>query len=79
MAALPDYAGTCSHTSLQPVASLVARAGLQKKNEEMLRGARIAGAAHSSILILVSLGGAGKSQLAPNYIQMLREDYAAIF
>lgn len=79
MAALPDYAGTYSHTSLRPVASYVARPGLQKHIKERLRDARIAGAAHSSMLILVGLGGAGKMQLALNYIQMHREDYAAIF
>ena len=79
MAALPDYAGTYSHTSLRPVASYVARPGLQKQTEERLRDARIAGAAHSGMLPLIGLGGAGKSQLAMNYIEMHREDYATVF
>ena len=75
----PDYTGTYSYTSLQPVASYVARPELQRQVEERLDSACAVGVARYTVLILVGLGGAGKSQLALNYIHTHREDYSAVF
>ena len=77
--ARPEYTGTYSYTSLHPVANYVARPELQKQVEERLNSARAAGAAQNTIVILVGLGGAGKSQLALNHIHTHREDYSAVF
>lgn len=72
--AQPDYTGTYSYTSLQPVASYVARPGLQKRVEE-----RLENASGTAILVLVGLGGAGKTQLTLNYIQTHSTTYSAVF
>jgi len=68
-----------SYTSLRPVASYVDRPTLQKQIEEQLGNAPSARATCSRILPLIGLGGAGKSQLARNYIQTHRKDYFGIF
>ncbi|KAK3621115.1 hypothetical protein LTR56_022979 [Elasticomyces elasticus] len=79
VAAHPDYVGTYLHTSLRPVASYVARPVLQMQVEERMYDARAAGAACRSVVIMVGLGGAGKSQLALHYIQTHRTEYSAVF
>ncbi|KAK0887580.1 hypothetical protein LTR02_017094 [Friedmanniomyces endolithicus] len=79
VATQPDYAGTYSHTSLRPVARYVVRRELQQQVEARLHEARSGGRIHSSIVVLVGLGGAGKSQLALNYIQAHRKEYNAVF
>ena len=52
---------------------------MQQQVEERLHEARAAGRIHSSIVVLVGLGRAGKSQLALNYIQTHRKEYNAVF
>ncbi|KAI7194846.1 hypothetical protein KC316_g4698, partial [Hortaea werneckii] len=74
-----DFAGTYSHMSLRPVAGYVVRQELQQEVEERIREARASGGTQSSIVVLVGLGGAGKSQLALNYIQTRRTEYNAVF
>lgn len=44
-----------------------------------MHDARAGGGGHSSIVVLVGLGGAGKSQLALNYIQTHGTEYNAVF
>ncbi|OQN95386.1 hypothetical protein B0A48_18634 [Cryoendolithus antarcticus] len=75
----PDYAGTYSHTSLRPLASYVVRQKLQQQVKERLHASRADGGTHSRLVVLVGLGGAGKSQLALNYIQTHRKEYDAVF
>ncbi|KAK5107705.1 hypothetical protein LTR62_000899 [Meristemomyces frigidus] len=79
VATRPDYAGTCSHTSLRTVASYVVRQELQQQVEERLPEARTGGGTYNSIVVLVGLGGAGKSQLALKYIQTHWRKYNAVF
>ncbi|KAK5145261.1 hypothetical protein LTR32_002942 [Rachicladosporium monterosium] len=79
VATRPDYAGTYSHTSLQPVASYVVRRQLQQQVEDRLHEARAGRRIHTSIVVLVSLGGAGKSQLILIYIQTHQTEYNAVF
>ncbi|KAK1044083.1 hypothetical protein LTR74_018346 [Friedmanniomyces endolithicus] len=79
VATRPDYAGTYSHTSLQPVASYLVRRQLQQQVEDRLHEARAGRRIHTSIVVLVSLGGAGKSQLTLIYIQTHQTEYNAVF
>ncbi len=75
----PDYTGAHTQTSLRPAASCVVQQELQQRIEDRLHETRAGGKIHCSVVVLFGLGGAEKSQLAPNDIQTHRTEYDAGF
>ncbi|GAB7333955.1 hypothetical protein MBLNU13_g06063t1 [Cladosporium sp. NU13] len=76
---LHDFTGHYKSTSLRQVASYVERPALQKELRERLHDTVEERGRTSRLLVICGLGGAGKSQLALNYIETYRTDYSAVF
>jgi len=76
---LRDFTGHYKSTSLRQVASYVERPALQKELRERLHDTVEERGRTSRLLVICGLGGAGKSQLALNYIETYRTDYSAVF
>ncbi|KAM0702907.1 hypothetical protein Q7P35_010339 [Cladosporium inversicolor] len=76
---LHDFTSHYKSTSLRQVASYVERPALQKELRERLHDTVEERGRISRLLVICGLGGAGKSQLALNYIETYRTDYSAVF
>ncbi|KAM0715421.1 hypothetical protein Q7P37_008919 [Cladosporium fusiforme] len=74
-----DFTGHYKSTSLRQVASYVERPALQKELRERLHDTIEERGSTSRLLVICGLGGAGKSQLALNYVETYRTDYSAVF
>ena len=80
-AARPNYTGLYSHSSITPVTTYVHRRALHAKLERQLHdnNTDVGSQDLQRVVVVHGLGGAGKSQLALNYLRQYRSDYSAIF
>jgi tetratricopeptide (TPR) repeat protein len=75
----PEFTGHYSSTALRKVASYVPRPALHAQVKERLHETLEERGPSCKILVVCGLGGAGKSQLMLNYIEVFKDDYTAIF
>ena len=74
-----EFTGHYSSTALRKVASYVTRPALHAQVKERLHDTLEERGYSCKILVVCGLGGAGKSQLMLNYIEVFENDYAAVF
>lgn len=75
----PEFAGHYSSTALRKVVSYVPRPALHTQVKERLHDTLEERGYSCKILVVCGLGGAGKSQLMLNYIEVFKDDYPAVF
>lgn len=75
----PEFTGHYSSTALRKVASYVPRPALHAQVKERLHDTLEERGYSCKILVVCGLGGAGKSQLMLNYIEVFKDDYTAVF
>ncbi|KAM0707478.1 hypothetical protein Q7P35_004123 [Cladosporium inversicolor] len=75
----PEFTGHYSSTALRKVASYVPRSALHTQVKERLHDTLERRGSSCKILVVCGLGGAGKSQLMLNYIEVFKDDYTAVF
>ena len=75
----PEFTGHYSSTALRKVASYVPRPALHAQVKERLHDTLEERGYSCKILVVCGLGGAGKSQLLLDYIEVFKDDYTAVF
>ena len=75
----PEFTGHYSSTALRKVASYVPRPALHTQVKERLHDTLEERGYSCKILVVCGLGGAGKSQLMLNYVEVFKDDYTAVF
>lgn len=75
----PEFTGHYRSTALRKVASYVPRPALHAQVKERLHDDLEERGHSCKILVVCGLGGAGKSQLMLNYIEVFEDDYTAVF
>ncbi|GAB7329231.1 hypothetical protein MBLNU13_g01043t1 [Cladosporium sp. NU13] len=74
-----EFTGHYSSTALRKVASYVPRPALHAQVKERLHDTLNERGSSCKILVVCGLGGAGKSQLMLNYVEVFKDEYTAVF